>query len=150
MYIQQWLTFPSDVREKLHEIFSLTKSVPTYVEDNVVKSDGHSDKDLELVNVDLLKEFNETDETDMQNLMNMTVVKVKSMLYVPPEPVIQQPVQVTLNATISPNEFTKIMDEVKAMPEIVMPPPNEQIKEIIVEQPEVAPKRRGRPPKQTL
>lgn len=80
----EWLKLSYETRQLLVVQFNITRSVPAHVENNQVVSDGHSSKDLSVLNVESLQKFLESTETDFTKLFNNTLKKLT-------EPLVEEP-----------------------------------------------------------
>jgi hypothetical protein len=74
----QWLSLPMPTRQRLIELFDIKRSGFTIVEDNVVRSDGHNDKDLAVITVEKMQEYlMDTVETDYFALFRRILLSIK-------------------------------------------------------------------------
>lgn len=69
LYSSQWMLLPGNVRARLAEVFELTKTGGSLVQDNRQLSDGYTDKDLEIVTITKMQEYLETENTDFLTLL---------------------------------------------------------------------------------
>lgn len=88
--VHDWLQLPVEVRIKLKEIFGIPKSEGTLIEGNVVKSDGHTYKDLSAITLEKLQKFLHRDDEDFAVLINAAIDKVKADLEAEKEAVINE------------------------------------------------------------
>jgi hypothetical protein len=103
IFVSHWLQIPSEARQKLAIVFGLGKSGFANVVNNVVVSDGYSDKDLTDITIDKLQNYigsGFTSKTGIVELLEMAVVKVMT-----PEPV--KIVSPTPEVSILPKEEAK-------------------------------------------
>lgn len=75
--VQQWLMLTHEMRRKLVLLFNIPRSTGSYVENNVVKSDGHTHDDLKSINVASMQSFLGSDEIDFYKLFDMVLGKVE-------------------------------------------------------------------------
>lgn len=78
--VNQWLELPLYVKNRLKEIFSIPKSDGAYVENNVIRSDGHTYEDLSRVSVQAMQEFLQVKDTDFYILLNQVIEKIEQEL----------------------------------------------------------------------
>jgi hypothetical protein len=73
-----WLELPIQTRHKIAAQFNIPKKGATEVFDNQIKSDGYFIKDIEqLLNVDAIQKYTESNETDMMTLWLYLVAKAE-------------------------------------------------------------------------
>lgn len=104
----KWLSVPIETRVKIAKQFNIPKTGATWVENNVIKSDGYEIKDIEeKLNVDALQKFLVTDETDMAKLFDMLISCIENPIPPLPNPVIPP------EFIIVPREEIKEVKEIK-------------------------------------
>lgn len=69
----QWLELPTDVRQRIAEVFGLRKSTGTEVVDNRVVSDGYTVENLQGVSVTTMQTYLKSKEKDFYTLFNTLV-----------------------------------------------------------------------------
>jgi len=57
IYQQNWMILSKEVRNKLVEIFGITRTAITEVRDDVVICDGHSNTDLQAITLEKMQEY---------------------------------------------------------------------------------------------
>jgi hypothetical protein len=57
VFQHQWVKLPAEQRRKLVDIFKITRSEPSSIMGNTLLSDGHNNKDLQLVTREKMMEF---------------------------------------------------------------------------------------------
>jgi hypothetical protein len=78
----QWMQVPKEVREKLIELFGLTRTSFSEIRDDVVISDGYSDDDLSLITKDKMCEITGLPcELSFSSLWEVMVVKLTNDVY---------------------------------------------------------------------
>jgi uncharacterized membrane protein len=75
-----WLKFSHQERILMREVFGIPKSSGIRTTNGIIESDGSNENDLKVVNVQSMQAFLETDESDFDSLLNMTVEKIDEML----------------------------------------------------------------------
>ena len=81
MLIQSyWVTLPQEVRTKLREVFSINRSQPTEVKNNMVISDGSNETDLSVVTLEALQGFVGSQEASWEALWVKALDKVDRLL----------------------------------------------------------------------
>lgn len=76
-----WLQLPWETRLKLVEVFKITRSAGTHVIGGVVKTDGYTEKDLSILNIETLKTFTGLETDNYQELFNATLIKLNPERY---------------------------------------------------------------------
>lgn len=76
--IIKWLNLPMNVKQELVRIFEIPQSGYVHVSDNIVLTDGHSDKDLQAVSLEKLQKYLGSSETDYYKLFDQVVESIKS------------------------------------------------------------------------
>jgi hypothetical protein len=91
--VQDWLSLSIEVRDKFVQIFNIPRSSGTIVDGNIVKSDGHSQQDLTVINIENLKNYlQEAEINDFEVLFQLALDKINNELkpaepeYVPLDP----------------------------------------------------------------
>ena len=83
-----WLKTPLHQRNKIAQIFNISKKKSTHVADNMIVDDGYYLQDVELaITGDSLRAYLETDEREPAILWNMLIDKIDPK----PEPVVVTP-----------------------------------------------------------
>lgn len=86
----EWLRIEQPIRVKIAEALGIPKSAGTILEDNTVKSDGHTYADLAHLTVEKMQAFLKSVETDFELLLNQIVEGFKKEMeevkVVPPDP----------------------------------------------------------------
>ncbi len=75
--VHEWLKLPMDIRQKLRENFNIPKSQGVLVEDNEVKSDGTTYKDLGSITVEKMQTHLEREDSDFVSLFNEVVARLE-------------------------------------------------------------------------
>lgn len=77
LYVPEWIGLKQETRIKLEEIFNIGKSVGTEVVNNTIVCDGHSNRDLEVMNVSTMQEYINSSEEDFMKLFTKVLNKVE-------------------------------------------------------------------------
>jgi hypothetical protein len=79
-----WLTFSRETREKLIRLFTISRSGGSIVENvngiGKVVSDGHTDKDLMAINIEVLQKMLATQSTDFYALLQQVIDEIDKFL----------------------------------------------------------------------
>ena len=87
--VNQWVGLPDSVRTRLHEKFSLHKSVGCHLDGGILLSDGHSFEDLGVITLDKMNAYLKGNEKDFYTAFNACIEKAKQ-----PEPIeLEKPVE---------------------------------------------------------
>ena len=87
--VQQWLTIPQGIRYAIARELKLKKSTGRVVDDNVVKSDGHTWEDLQALNVESIQAYLGSSTSNLYELMDELVAKLS------PKPIEEAKVDLT-------------------------------------------------------
>ena len=77
LFPQEWLALSFYERQKFAETFSVKKSGGVVMQDNTILSDGYSMEDLMAINVESMRKFLESDETDFYKLYQSCIERFK-------------------------------------------------------------------------
>src|SRR5574343_35013 len=75
----QWVSLPFETRLKLIDIFGIKRSGGVIMADNRVLSDGHTDKDLSVLNVEAMQKYLGVDEADFFKLFNLVLDRLQKL-----------------------------------------------------------------------
>ena len=74
-----WLQLSSSVRQRMREIFGIPRSEGSFIQDNIVKSDGHTYKDLSVITVGAMQAFLlDTNDNDFHSLFDRVIEVVSA------------------------------------------------------------------------
>lgn len=88
IYPSVWLALPKDVRDRLVEVFSITRTGATEIRDQSVVSDGYTVEDLQCITLTAMSRYIGSDET-FGRAWEITIAKAHSELH-PPVAIIKQ------------------------------------------------------------
>jgi hypothetical protein len=70
IFVPQWIGLSQETREKLRQIFNIKRSVQVEVVNNVLISDGSTDKDLSVMTAETMRTYLKSKEKDFVKLFN--------------------------------------------------------------------------------
>lgn len=76
MNVQDWLSLPWETRAKLIETFKIPRSGGTHVIGGTVKTDGYTEEDLSVMNVESLQAFTGLSTGNFIDLFKETLMKI--------------------------------------------------------------------------
>lgn len=80
-----WIRLPHAVKQSIAKQFFISRTGASHVVDGVVQSDGHTDKDLSVLNVANMQAYLGSKDTDIFILWNSLIKKVQAELNPPKE-----------------------------------------------------------------
>lgn len=75
-----WLQLSNEERLLIKKTFGVHRSGGTIIEDNKVKSDGHTVDDLRAINVESMQKFLESENEDFDTLWNGVIETIRDMI----------------------------------------------------------------------
>jgi len=93
--VPEWLKLPMEMRIKLRDVFKVPKSQGSWVENNEVRSDGHTHQDLQsAITVEAMQNYTGSKDTDFLTLFHLTLNQAEQEL-IEIVPVVEKPDPVT-------------------------------------------------------
>lgn len=104
VYSGMWVRLPHALKQKIVKQFNIPRTGASHVVDGVVQTDGHTDKDLSVLNVPNMQEFLGSKETDIFILWNILIKKLQAELNPKKEEVKESKPNVEMNIKIDGEE----------------------------------------------
>lgn len=76
--IHTWVSLPGDIREKIRELFSISRSSHVQVNDGRIETDGTTPQDFQSLTIEKMQAYLNSTETDFLKLFDDVVEKIKN------------------------------------------------------------------------
>ncbi len=76
-----WVSLPNEVRHRIRNVFHISKSSNTHVDDGILLSDGVTNEDLKSLTIAKMQSYLSDESDDFHRLFDKVVAKVNDELY---------------------------------------------------------------------
>lgn len=103
--VANWLTVPSEIRERLRNIFGIGRSSHTIVNEGKIESDGTTYQDLQALTIEKMQRYLSSDSTDFIKLFNEIVDLINNQIQKEKNPSPPIPVKMDIHQGYTPEQL---------------------------------------------